>query len=140
MELREARLDIIKIKAQIERLFEKLDGETHNIQCDFNNLDENFMRDQYIWILCKLQDAYFRMDYISKPVTDQGFIKHNDSGRYELPSGYYFTSGNQCEILDEKYGEQEWRYTTIEHNGENYYATVLGKNVSINGKMVRVRR
>lgn len=140
MELREARLDLIKIKAQIEKLFEKLDGETHNIQCDFDDLNENFERSQSIWILTKLQEAYYRMEYISKPVTDQGFLKINESGRYELPSGEYFTSGSICEILDESFGEQEWRYTAIEHNGVDYYATSLGKNVSINGRMVRIRR
>ena len=140
MDLEECRLQLSKINREIGSLLKEIDFDESNIECDYSNLDQTFIRDQYCFIVSKLMDAYYRMEYLAKPVRNQGFIRHNADGRYELPSGEYFTSGDVCEILGEKFGEQAWFYTAIEHNGEDYYATSLGRNVSIAGKMVRIRR
>jgi hypothetical protein len=135
----EVKGEFEKLNNQIKQLMQKLGYDGENIVYDRNDIDEEFFRSQYIILLHKLEEVQRRIQYLSKPIVEQGFIQHNSSGRYELPSGRYFTSGSVCEILQESDGEQYWLYTTIEHNGEDYYATALGRNVSINGKLVRVR-
>src|SRR5690606_17183791 len=107
---------------------------------DQDNLDEQFMKNQFHSLADKLEDIKWKFDYLMKPVVEQGFLKLNEDGRYELPSGHYFTSGSTCELLvTDSYNEQYWIYTSIEHSGD-YYATVLGKEKSLNGLMARIRR
>lgn len=140
--LQEAKQLFDKMQNQIFDLLYKLGDECDNIRIEKENLDQEFIKSQYRILVEKLDDVYRTLTYLSKPVTEQGFIKHNSEGRYALPSGDYFTSGSTCEILynDERCHEQYWIYTSIEHNGEDYYATALGKKISIDGMMVRVRR
>lgn len=79
----------------------KLGDECENIQYNQDDLDEDFLKSQYRSIADKLEDLYYKLQYLSKEVTEQGYIKHNESNRYELPSGTYFTSGSTAEILYE---------------------------------------
>lgn len=104
-----------------------------------NNPDEAFIRSQYYDIADKLSDIEHHLSYLNKPVSEEGVLHHNNDGRYELPSGEYFTSGSGCEILVED-EESYWVYTSIEHNEEDYYAKALGRDVSIGGMVARIRR
>lgn len=128
-----------KIRSSIKNLLYKLGYECENIRYNHDDLDQDFLASQYYYLADKLDDVERRLSYLSKPIIDQGYIRHNQDGRYELPSGEYFTSGSVCEILQTRNDEQYWVYTSIEHNGDDYYATALGKDVSINGMMVRIR-
>lgn len=133
---------LLKIVEQsISDVIYRFGDEGDNVRYEQGNLDEEYLRNEYISLMEQLEKIYHRINYLSLPVSEQGFITHNKARRYELPSGTYFTSGSTCEILydDKDFGEQYWVYTTIEHNGEDYYAKALGKDVSINGMMVRVR-
>lgn len=138
----EALTEFNKLNYEIKRVLNKLGDDCDNVHYEPDNLDEDFLRNQMRLYADKLDDVKRGITYLSKPVVDQGYIKHNSAGRYELPSGEYFTSGSVCEILynDERYNEQYWVYTSIEHNGNDYYATALGRDTSINGMMVRIRR
>jgi len=140
--LQEANQAFQKVRDQIEDLMYKLGDESNNLRSKPEDLDYEFMREQYRSLANKLEDIHRKIEYLSKSVVAQGYIRHNESKRYELPDGTYFTSGSSCEILfnDTEYGEQYWVKTTIEHNGEDYYATALGRDVNINGMMVRVRK
>lgn len=139
--LDEAANEFHKVKRSIENLLYKLGDEGDNLRTERDDLDQEYLRSEYVSLLEKLDDVYRRLNYLSKPVTEQGYIKHNELKRYELPSGAYLTSGSTCEILynDSKYNEQYWIYTSIEHNGDDYYATALGKDISIKGMMIRIR-
>ncbi|MFD2658517.1 DUF5348 domain-containing protein [Gracilibacillus thailandensis] len=141
---KEAMQELDNLNHEIKRYFNKVDIELdcENISFDSNNPDDYFMRNEIRSISDKLDDIHRKLNYLSKPISDQGYIRRNSSGRYELPSGDYFTSGSACEILytDDIDNEQYWIYTRIEHNGEDYFATALGRDISINGMMVRVRR
>ncbi|MEN0661423.1 MAG: DUF5348 domain-containing protein [Caldibacillus thermoamylovorans] len=138
--INEATEEMQKLNNEIKRLLKSFGGyEGEQLAYNPDNLDDDFIRSQYLSILYKLNDIQRRIEYLSMPVTEQGIIKHNSLGRYELPSGFYFTSGSVCEILKEDHDDKYWVYTSIEHNGEDYYATALGKNVSIDGKTVRIR-
>lgn len=139
--LEEAKREFDKLNGSIRDLLYKMGDDAENIQSDRDDLDQEFYRSEYRSIFSKLEDIYSDIKYLSNPVTEQGYISHNSSGRYELPSGTYFTSGSSCEILynDTRHNEQYWVATAIEHNGEDYYAVALGRDTSINGMMVRIR-
>jgi hypothetical protein len=137
--LEEATNEFNKMHKSIQTLLYKLGDECDNIRYDRGDLDQDFLRGQYHLLADKLDSIEKRLTYLSKPVVEQGYIRHNDLDRYELPSGTYFTSGSSCEILITRYDEQYWVYTSIEHNGSDYYATAVGINTSINGMMVRIR-
>ncbi|MED5052582.1 DUF5348 domain-containing protein [Anoxybacillus rupiensis] len=139
MSLEEVKEEFETLNRRIKDVLKKLGTEGENIDCDRDDLDEMFLRSEYIKIADKLDEVRRSIDYLSKPVIEQGHIRHNSQGRYELPSGRYLTSGSSCEILHQYSDREYWLYTQIEHNGEDYYATALGRNVSIDGKMVRVR-
>lgn len=142
--LEEATKAFQKVNDQIQDLLYRLGDECDNLRSKPEDLDYEFIRQEYRSLSDKLDDIYRRIEYLSKPIVVQGYIRHNESKRYELPDGTYFTSGSSCEILvdDMEFGEpiQYWVKTTIEHNGEDYYATALGRDVNINGLMVRVRK
>lgn len=138
--LEDTKKEFNKVKNSIKDLLYVIGDDCENLVIDREDLDQDFMRSQYSSLSDKLDDIYRRLHYLSKPVTEQGFIRHNSAKRYELPSGTYFTSGSSCEVLyTNRDGEQYWVYTSIEHNGEDYYATSLGKDFSIDGILVRVR-
>lgn len=140
MSLKETQAQFKKLNNSIEDILYRLGNSAENIKYDLDDLDESFMVNQFNRLESKLYDIKRRIDYLSKPVEEQGFLKHNKGGRYELPSGTYFTTGDVCEILvSDEDDEQYWVLTLIEHNGEDYYAKALGRDVSINGRMVRCR-
>lgn len=136
----EAFKKLVKLNNDISSFLNSVGDYCDNVEYDSNNLDEKFLRDQLYTISDKLDDVQRKIDYLSRPVREQGFLSHNSDRRYELPNGYYFTSGSSCEILYLNEEEQEWVFTSIEHNGDDYYATALGRDKSINGLMARVRR
>lgn len=138
--INEAMKQLKKLDSELKSVLRNFGEYCDNVTFDSNDSDENFMHDQFYIIVDKLDAVHKNIAYLSKPVTDQGFIKHNSLKRYELPSGHYFQSGSVCEILVSSRGTQKWIYTSIEHNGEDYYATALGQDTSINGMMVRARR
>jgi Domain of unknown function (DUF5348) len=138
--LEEARKEFEKVSSQIDSLLYLLGDDCNNVRYEQNNLDEQFMKSQFYSIADKLEDIKEKIDYLMKPVVEQGFLKLNEGGRYELPSGHYFTSGSTCELLvTDRDNEQYWIHTSIEHSSD-YYATVLGEEKSLNGMMARIRR
>lgn len=142
LSLAEASKEFSKLKSNIRDLLYKMGDDCDNLRVNREDLDQEFMRDQYRILTESLDDIYYRLEYLTKSVVEQGYIKHNDAKRYTLPSGMYFTTGSTLEILykDTKYDEQYWLYTSIEHKGSDYYAKALGPDVSINGMLVRIRK
>ena len=102
------------------------------------DLEETFRRDQIVSILDDLYRAKRKIDYANKPVIEQGFVKRNALGRYELPSGHYFSSGSPIEVLISQGDEQYWFASHVEH-ADDYYVVGLGKGTPLDGMMVRVR-
>lgn len=108
---------------------------------DYNDKDPDDM------LLCtmfnKIEDRFsaiaYDMNRITLPIKEVGKLKHNSAKRYELPSGDYFTSGSGIEVLiKDNDGSQEWVYSSVEHNGEDYYLTKLPK-ISMDGLTARTR-
>lgn len=138
--LKECENELNKLNQQIKNVISKLGNDGENIRIDRDNLDQEFFYNQYRLILDKLIDISEKIKYLSSPIKEQGILRKNKDGRYALPSGEYFTSGSTIEILyTDEDNEQYWLLTRIEHNGEDYYATALGRDISINGMMARTR-
>lgn len=84
-------------------------------------------------------DSLIRLDYLRHPVKEEGKVTHNIAKRYQLPSGYYFTTGDWIEVFAPywKGGKAEWVLTDVSHNGVDYYAE--GVNIPLRDLKVRVR-
>ena len=129
-----------KLKGQLHDLLYRLGDDGGNIATS-RELDERFLIGQYRGLTEQLDDIHRKLEYLSKDVISEGPIFHNSAGRYELLNGDYFTSGSTIEILVKDEDERTyWILTTIEHNGDDYYAVALGQETSINGMTARVRR
>lgn len=104
--------------------------------------EDVFMRNQMRQISNHLQSAVDATKYLNKEITAEGELYLNSGGRYEIYEDVYFTSGSLCELLiyDDDYERYSWIKTRIEHNGEDYYAVALGRDVPIKGLKARVRR
>lgn len=140
IDIQEAKRKFGKLNYEIESVLRNIGSYCDNVDYNHDDLDESFLKSQFSSVIDDLENVNRKLNYLSKKVVDQGFLKHNEAKRYQLPNGYYLTSGDECEILVTDDDEQYWIYTTIEHNDEDYYATALGKNVSIKGMMARIRR
>lgn len=139
IEIKEAMDLMEKVKSNIEDVIYSFGYGGDNIIAG-DTLDEEFERTELLRMLDKLEDVYYIMKNLRKPVIEQGFIKHNAAKRYELPSGDYFTSGSPIEVLRERNGEQWWVASTVEYNGDDYYIVALGKDTNIDGMMCRIRK
>ena len=142
--LEDTQKEFGKLKRQLYDLLYRLGDDGENIATS-RDLDERFLSQQYRGLTEKLDDIHRKLEYLSKDVISEGPIFHNSAGRYEMLNEEYFTSGSSIELLvmDEDEDEDErayWILTTIEHNGDDYYAVALGRETSINGMTARLRR
>lgn len=142
--LTDTKKEFHQLKGHIRELLYRLGDEGENIASSLNP-DERFLARQYSSLTDKLDDIQRRLEYLDKEIVTEGPIFHNSAGRYELLNGDYFTSGSTIEILVKPIYEDEedssyWVLTTIEHNGDDYYAVALGRETSINGMTVRLRK
>lgn len=140
VDLQEVEKDLNRLNEQIQRFLYKTGYEFDNVLYNRNDLDETFIRSQYYTIADKLNDIGCLLSYLNKPINSEGTLRLNNDGRYELPNGEYINSGSICEILTYDDGEPYWVHTRIEHNGEDYYAKELGRDVSIDGMKARIRK
>lgn len=138
--LADTQKEFEKLKRQLHDLLYRLGDDGENITTS-RELDEKFLSRQYRGLTEQVEDMHRKLEYLSKEVVSEGPIFHNSAGRYELLNGDYFTSGSTIELLinDEDEGSY-WILTTIEHNGDDYYAVALGRETSINGMTARLRR
>ena len=138
--LADTKKEFEKLKRQLHDLLYRLGDDGENIASS-RELDEEFLSRQYRGLTEQVEDMHRKLEYLSKEVVSEGPIFHNSAGRYELLNGDYFTSGSTIELLvNEEDEETYWVLTTIEHNGDDYYAIALGRETSINGMTARLRR
>lgn len=136
--LADTQKEFSKLKAQLHDLLYRLGEEGENIASS-QDLDEEFLSRQYRRMTEQLDDMHRKLEYLSKEVISEGLIFHNSAGRYELLNGEYFTSGSTIELLVNEDEESYWILTSIEQNGDDYYAVALGRETSINGMTARLR-
>lgn len=102
-----------------------------------NDPEDMYLRTMFYRIGEKLDDVRDLLRSVTSEVVETGKIHHNESKRYELPSGHYYTSGSSIEFLrQERNGPAEWVASSVEHNGDDYYI-VADRNLPMAGLTVR---
>ncbi|WP_342422914.1 DUF5348 domain-containing protein [Paenibacillus sp. FSL E2-0178] len=136
-----------KIKAALENLEPQLKRVAKLIEEAENEgiYSREDPQEQYLWSMNnkigeKLNDVRRLLGQINAPVTEEGVLQKRTSGRYYLPSGEYYTSGSSIEyLITDSWGDQVWVYSSVEHNGMDYYI-VNNPKLSLEGLRVRVKR
>lgn len=102
--------------------------------------DEFQLVNEYRNALNHLCNAYWIIDYLSRPVDEESMLFLNSQGNFEC-SFHTFHCGDGIEFYcydeyDEKY---KWCTSRVEHDGEKYYI-VRHRNINMNGLRVRHRK
>lgn len=141
-----------ELKAELERLLpamEKIINVLHNqelfvVELIASKKDEEnrFMAQQLYDMEKRLKQIVWDVEYLNGKPGTEGKLKHNSAGRYALPNGDYWSSGDPIELKlwDEFHEHWEWVKTRIEysHDKGDYYA-VCNKNLNLNGVTARRR-
>ena len=140
-----------QVLAETKGLYSKIDSilksSTYDDCDDLSGLEINYRDGEQLFLLEELQaimrslgEVSGRLTYLALPVREVSRLHRNESGRYETESGHYYTSGSPIEALVED-GYRDvpyWVWTTLEHNGEDYFLVGYG-SVELDGLTVRVR-
>lgn len=137
--LQETTKGLIRLDKSIKRLLTKTGYDCDNIKYDNYKSNDKSLFVECSSVINQLENIHMLLDYVLNPVIEEGYISLDENGKYVLPSGKELINGSKCEILCEVWGKNEWIYTLIEKDNENYYATSLGSGTSINGLKVRIR-
>jgi hypothetical protein len=99
------------------------------------------------YVLNQMIPIVRRMNYLD--IDALGRLVKNPNGRYEINGfDYEFTSGHPVEVWVEfdaddveHFGYPKGRFVpaTFLHNGSDYYFDCLGRDVPIEGRMVRIK-
>jgi hypothetical protein len=107
-----------------------------------NLSSEEILTYDYLRVLQdKLEDITYKILYYKQPIKETGRLTKNKDGRYDLPSGAYFTSGDLIEvkIYDDWFEKERWFKSTVEHDGKDYYI-VGAKDIKMEGILARQRK
>ena len=144
-------MELKNVQAALERVKDKMKSELYrdggmidggDIRIDYDNREERYQAEMLSYILEKLSDADYRLEWMAKPIKVEGALIKREDGRYEIEgTDIYFTSGKPIEVLkyDESQEEYDWVYSRVEHSSEDYYIVTLGKQTKIDGLKVRTR-
>lgn len=110
------------------------------VSSDKNNPEEKFLLDQYKEVVQSLSKTYSILEYLEKPISHEGTLTKNDSGRYEIDSFTELTSGSSIEffIYDEYDECEKWIASRIEYTTGDYYMYGY-KDIQLQGLKVRIR-
>lgn len=101
-------------------------------------MEERYQLNVLLSVSEKMNDVSHTLIGMVKPVRVLGHLKKNDeTGRYEV-DGISLSSGYPVEYLSEE--EQCFIPSRIEHNGDDYYIVGLGREESIDGVYVRIKK
>lgn len=140
--------DLLQELQKVTRQIESIQSAAHYREYgDLSGLDVNtqdgeslFLWDELRGIMDKLDRVRGDIEYLALPIAETGRLRRNSRDRYELPSGYEFTSGNGIEVLlsDDWHDVPYWSSGAIEHNGNDYYFTGA-RDMPLDGATVRRR-
>ena len=133
-ELMKSANDTLKAVQRFEDAFENVE---HRYDPEAVSVDE---RSQFIQ-LRRIYDAALDMTdslkFLQKPILAEGALRKQPNGRYHV-DGVELTSGQRLELYDED--DDVFYPTALEHNSNDYYIVLLGRDVSIESKLVRIRQ
>lgn len=127
------------LKSDMNDILNLVGGDGENIVIDESDLDEKFLFGQLQDIINLVDDLNFKLSYLSKEITVQGFLQMNKEGFYEFASGEYLRRGSPIELLVAADEGQEWIYTHVAYSDGEYYAMFLGQEHPLKETLVRIR-
>lgn len=131
-ELMKSANDTLKALQRFEDSFEHFE---HRYDPEAVSVDD---RSQFIQ-LRRIYDATLDMTdslkFLQKPVLAEGALRKQPNGRYHV-DGVELTSGQRLELYDE---DDDVFYPTALEHSEDYYIVLLGRDVAIESKLVRIR-
>jgi hypothetical protein len=126
----------------IESLLQRIDFQPDNLYAADQDPNQLFIRDQCQSILRLLEGIHSKIEYLRRPIKDEGILYKNLSDRYVIDGkyDYEFTSGSGIEVLiyDDWDAKEKWVLTRVEHNGGEYYLFDY-KNIQMDGLLARRR-
>lgn len=143
MKLEDLKKNLELVKEDLYRILKKSgyleDGDLGSVRYDSNDKENAFWVHEAGDIFSKLCQAYRNMEYLDLPVLYEGKLHKHKNGRYWL-GDYEFTCGSALEVLlwDDWEERYKWVYSSIEHNGKDYYL-VRGGGVAMEGLVARKR-
>lgn len=150
--LNELERELYALKGKIRDILNRVDFACDDLSAlgDYEQVsgdpDGLFKMDEYRSILYKLQSVMDELEYLRRPIKITGRLRRNDQDRYEV-DGMELTCGTGIEYLacDNQHWDAGtdtnspyWKYSSIEHDGTDYYLTA-DKHVSLEGLTVRMR-
>lgn len=145
---------LFELHGKIKRILQHAEFENYadlsGVEYDETSPEDLFVKDELRDILYKLDDVYWALNYLGRPVKVEGVLHKNSSGRYEV-EGIELTSGHGLEYLatDDRhcrYDENDeyvvtpyWRSSSIEHNGTDYYIVGADDLKELENLRVRLR-
>lgn len=137
----ELTLPLHRLNNEMIKILQMVDFNAGHVEAETGDPNELMLLDTYRSIIDKLEGIHNQIEYLQKEIVDEGRLSKNSAGRYELPSGEYFTSGSPIEalIFDDWDEVEKWVTTRVEHNGDDYY--LYGHSeVKMEGLLARKRR
>jgi hypothetical protein len=126
---------LLDLKSKIEKVLRSVDFDSSNIILENkNDPNELFIREKCKSILNRLDDINFEIEYLARPIIEEGVLYKKSNGRYSINGNYEFTSGSLVEV----FVNGEWILTRVEHTDGDYYFYDL-KNIPMDGSRVRRR-
>lgn len=109
----------------------------------FKSENDRFLADELCRVMDKLEEASNVLDYLSRPIIGEYFLRKNSRGRYEC-NQHEYTSGDRIEYYcyDEYDDKYKWVRSRIEYdsNIEDYYIVGAPRSFSLEGAKVRIRK
>ena len=144
-------MDINTVLEQLAELKIKMDdilkastydehADLRGLHADRKDSDQLFLLNELRSIMRKLAVTGSSIEYLFRPVRENGFLHRDESGEYVTGQGYSYRIGSLIEVLlrDDYDGVPYWVLTKVEHDGEDYYL-VGYEDIPLEGLRVRVR-
>ena len=126
--------DLLKLSS-----YDKYD-DLSGLKINYTDPEQLLLLDELRTVIEKLGEAKRRIDYLIKPVRFTGTLFKNNSGKYELENGHYYSCGSNIEALisDDYHESPYWARSRVEYEGDDYF--IVGfKDTSLEGLTARVR-
>ncbi|WP_421385551.1 DUF5348 domain-containing protein (plasmid) [Bacillus salacetis] len=132
---------LLNLRSGIDSVLKSVDYESQNVVLENRqDPDEYFTRNQAQSLLNRLKDINDDMQYLAKPIIEEGVLSKQSNGRYAISGGSELTSGSLVEVFvyDRWDDSHIWAKTRIEHTNGDYYFYDF-EEVTLAGARVRRR-
>ena len=110
------------------------------VDFDADNMDHLYAMEHLERCMERLKNVSTELDHVTGAVLYEGRLHKNAAGRYGI-GDYELSAGAHLEYIsrdDRHDGKPYWKYSQIEHYGEDYCLTAE-KELSLEGLYVRIK-